>query len=288
MPLPKITPQQQAILRLIYRYRFLNRIQIQAMLGHKDYKRINIWLADLRSKAYITWIYSTNFLEKSKPAVYFIGLNGIRYLKTTTDYPESEFRNRYRDSARSQTFIDQSIMLGDMVLLLERYAADRLSSGLSYRYAVKADYLSPKSPYNFLNDTGLIDPDFALVRMKRDGQATTALTFLLEIIEPALPRYRFRKRVKNYIEYLTNGDWPADCRMGEQNPVPLFVCPTMAELVYAKRMTRKLLAAVYADDIQLSFTTIDRFQKEGITGSIWQAVVPPSGDNDTEDDDEDE
>ena len=71
--LAKITKKQQAILKLLYRFRFLNRIQIQALLGHKDPKTVNLWLRDLRAKGYLEWIYSTHFAEKTKPAVYYLG-----------------------------------------------------------------------------------------------------------------------------------------------------------------------------------------------------------------------
>lgn len=75
--LPKLTKRQQAILKLLYRFRFLNRIQIQAFLGHKDPKTINLWLRDLRAKGYVEWIYSTHFAEKTKPAIYYLTLNGV-------------------------------------------------------------------------------------------------------------------------------------------------------------------------------------------------------------------
>jgi len=80
---PKITPKQQEILQRLYRYRFLNRIQIQQMMGHRDYKTINLWLKDLTQKQYVERIYSTHFLEKTKPAIYYLGINGIRFLEAT-------------------------------------------------------------------------------------------------------------------------------------------------------------------------------------------------------------
>ena len=55
--LSKLTNKQKEILKLIYQYRFLNRIQIQALMGHKDYKTINVWLKDLRQNGYVEWIY---------------------------------------------------------------------------------------------------------------------------------------------------------------------------------------------------------------------------------------
>src|SRR5674476_145319 len=99
MKLPKTTTRQQAILSLLYKYRFLNRIQIQSLMGHKDYKTINVWLKDLRTNHYVEWIYSTDFVEKTKPAIYYLGLNGIRLLATTERYPIEELRKRYRESS---------------------------------------------------------------------------------------------------------------------------------------------------------------------------------------------
>ena len=42
--LPYISEKQKEILKLIHKFRFLNRIQIQTIMKHKDYKRINVWL----------------------------------------------------------------------------------------------------------------------------------------------------------------------------------------------------------------------------------------------------
>lgn len=79
--LPKITKKEQEIIRLLYRFRFLNRVQIQALLGHKDYKTINMWLRDLREKQYVDRIYSTHYAERTKPAIYYLSVNGIRHLR---------------------------------------------------------------------------------------------------------------------------------------------------------------------------------------------------------------
>jgi len=57
MKLAPITTKQQDILKHLYRYRFLNRIQIQALMGHKNNRRIAEWLKDLRDEQYLEWIY---------------------------------------------------------------------------------------------------------------------------------------------------------------------------------------------------------------------------------------
>src|SRR6266496_3334797 len=95
-PLPPITPKQQAILKLIYKHRFLNRIHIQRLLNHKDKRRIISWLKDLRDKQYVDWHYNaTGFITKSQPGIYYLGLNGIRYLRSLNEHPSQELRKRY-------------------------------------------------------------------------------------------------------------------------------------------------------------------------------------------------
>ena len=70
MTIPYITPKQQEIPKLIYKFRFLNRIQIQTLLNHKDKRRINSWLKDLSEKEYRKWHYSKTFGENTKHTIY--------------------------------------------------------------------------------------------------------------------------------------------------------------------------------------------------------------------------
>src|SRR5258708_20997867 len=87
MPLPHITQQQQRILILLYRFRFLNRLHIQKFLHHKDKKTINVWLKDLKEKEYICRIYDDEtFGENTKLAVYYIDIQGISFLKTQSTF----------------------------------------------------------------------------------------------------------------------------------------------------------------------------------------------------------
>ncbi len=120
MNLPKLTIKKREILKLVYKHGFLNRIQIQALMHHKDYKTINVWLKDLRENHYVEWIYSTDFIGKTKPAIYYLGLNGIRYLKTLDAHAPEALRKRYRESSRSQTFIDRCLLLADCCITLEQ------------------------------------------------------------------------------------------------------------------------------------------------------------------------
>jgi hypothetical protein len=298
--LPRLTKKQQVILKLLYRYRFLNRIQIQALMGHKDPKTINLWLRDLRAKGYVEWIYSTHFAEKTKPAVYYLSLNSVRHLRTLTRtgkdedgkaivlpvYPPEELRKRYKESTRSQTYIDHCILIAECCIALEREntkneVKDDRKSKLRFYYQAEADYLLDRSYYHFILESGLIQPSlvFCKDRLDEDGKEETTLeSYILEVFDPTLPRYRMKKRLGDYIKYLDDesGEWQERTNT-EKLPVVLFVCPRTTDLIYAKRRTRKLIADSWEwkdeDEARprIAFTTTDKLKASGVfDGEIWE------------------
>jgi len=287
--LPKITKKQQEILKLLYSFRFLSRIQIQAFLGHKDPKTINLWLRDMRGKGYIEWIYSTHFAEKTKPAIYYLGLNGVRYLRTLTrknqdgdvlpTYPPEELRKRYKEPTRSQTYIDRCILIADCCIALEREDNENETRGkkLCYYYQTEAAYSLDYSYYHFILDSELIRPSLVFCQDKIGKEETTLESYILEIFDPTLPRYRMKKRLGDYVKYLDDGDEWQDRTDTEQLPVVLYVCPRMSDLIYAKRRTRKLIADAWEwedDDVErprVRFTTVEKLKEHGmLSKEIWE------------------
>ncbi|MGF7229035.1 MAG: replication-relaxation family protein [Candidatus Saccharibacteria bacterium] len=295
--LPKLTKKQQEILKLLYRFRFLNRIQIQAFLGHKDPKTINLWLRDLRAKGYVEWIYSTHFAEKTKPAIYYLSLNGVRYLRTLTrtvededketaivpTYPPEELRKRYKEPTRSQTYVDRCILVAECCIALERADTKNETEGKKVRhyYQTEADCLLERSYYHFILESELIQPSlvFCKDRLNDEGKEETTLkSYILEVFDPTLPRYRMKKRLSDYVKYLDDEDitWKEQTNT-EKLPIILFVCPRTTDLIYAKRRTRKLIADAWEwkDEDEkrprIGFTTVEKLKRFGVfEGEIWE------------------
>ena len=257
MKLQSITTKQKEILKLIYQYRYLDRIQIQKALNHKDKRRILAWLKDLREKQYIEWIYSTDFVEKTKPAIYYLGINGIRYLKSLDEYPIEEVRKRYKDNNRSRTFVDSSLVIADCGLALN-------AVGSSYEFITEADYIDPDHDYYFLAEHDILRPSLFIQKHTKTGDNN----YLLEIFDATLPRYRMRRRLKAYVTYLDDGEWEGD----DPAPIILLVCPSVTELIYAKRATKKLVEDTDDEEgeLRLRFTTTEILKREGVTAKIWE------------------
>ena len=278
MNLPKITKKQQEIVKLLYSHRFLSRIQIQALLGHKDYKTINLWLRDLRTKQYVGWIYSTHYAERTKPAIYYLGINGIRYLTSlaSDDYPVTELRKRYKEVTRSQSYIDRCLLLADCCITLERAHMPKTGTRPEswYFYETLDTYVSD-GYYHFITDEERIRPHLCFAKVVDDGadEPRTKQSFLLEVFDTNLPRYRIKKKLDNYLKYLNEVDWQGETD-GDPQPALLFVCPRTTDLIYAKRRMRGLLANDYEYDEEnrpeVWFITAEKLRETGVLGEAWE------------------
>lgn len=279
MKLPKLTTKQQEILELLYQYRFLNRIQIQSLMGHKDKKTINMWLRDLKSKQYIDWIYDPDhFARKTIPAIYYVAINGVRYLKTvqatdgTAWYPFDDVRKRYKEATRSQSYIDHCMLIADCCISLKVKTATN-TSDLAYSFVTIADYGHPYSDYHFLYDSELAQPDLCFLKQVRKQDEIVKTSYLLEIFDATLPRYRIKKRLGNYVEFIDQGEWESET--GDANPpIILLACQKTSDLIYAKRRTKGLLAEQWdysdKDRPQIRFATVAQLKAYGVTGKIWE------------------
>jgi hypothetical protein len=262
MTLPKITNQQQAILRLLYTHRFLDRTHIQALLKHKDKRRIIAWLKDLREKQYVAWIYNPDdFTLKTKPAIYYLGLNGVRCLRQLNAYPKAELNKRYKDASRSQAYISRSLLVAECCITLNA----QTTKNTHYSYITEADYIDPQSDRHFLNE---LRPNLCFT--KQDG--LSQINYLLEVFDATTPRYMVKKRLKDYVEFLDDGEW--EHKTGESEPpIVLVACPTTADLIYCKRRTRKLLEDLSIDGhIHIRFATVEKLKLQGVTGIIWEEI----------------
>jgi len=255
---PKLTPRQQQILHLIYRYRFITRPQLQALFEHKDKKQIGLWLKQLREQEYIGWIYSDHFTEKTKPAIYYLDTPGIGFLRTVGNMPPGQLRTRYRDKARSDSFVARCLLIADC-------CADLMMQSLvdtTHPSHVEADYRDPESKYHFLAKLG---PHLVFTKTKDNSTQP----YLLSVIDSTLPRYRVRKLLKNYVEFLDSGEWTDE--IDGPSPIALFICPTKADMIYVKRRTRKLLEDIMSEgEIHIRFAVANQIKVHGVTGKIWE------------------
>jgi hypothetical protein len=250
-----ITHKQLEILKLIYRFRFLNRTQIQTLLNHKDAKRINTWLKDLTVKNVLGRNYSTKLKENTKPAIYYLATKSRKILLEQENTNEKILRRAYRDKNASEKLTNHCLFLVDIYLLLCKQS---LENHQELHFFTKTDlaehyYL----PYN--------RPD-AYIALKDRNRIKR---YFLEIIDEGTPRFMLRKKILQYIEYFDEGTWHD--RTLYDNPPLLIICHNQNIYDFLFKYITQVLEEE-TSDLQFFLSLKSEIQTVGITPTTWHSV----------------
>lgn len=261
MTLPPITDNQQQILTLLYTYRFLTRPQLHRFIGHSDIRSLHRWLFDLQRKKYIERQFDTDLVGRTRPATYYLGRNGIRWLRMQGKYPESELIKRYREPTRTQAYIETNRLVAQLGATMAEVEA--AAGNERYFWAPPTDYNTWGSAYESL--IGL-KPSLVFIRHTFSDSGHREAPYLLEIVRRSASPLYIRQRLTAYLRYLSADDWDGSFQV---SPTVLFVCPDRLSLKAAKRQTRRLLGDE-THAIPIRFTTIDTLAGAGIRSPIWE------------------
>ncbi len=247
-----ITKRQGEIISLLFRYRFLNRIQIQRFLRHKDEAGINRWLKDLSKKEYIK-----PSCKNTQPAVYHLAKAGIRYLKEHKNISVKTVQKYYRENERSVSFINSCLLLADICLDL----TNRDSRKVRFEVSVKSEYDNHPS--------GELLKDLSPTAYIRQTTKNQTKDYFLEILYN-VPKERLRQRVRKYLSFYQWSDWEAETET--DFPTILIICPSNDVLTYVKRYFKTRLALLDEPELAIHLTTEAKARQFGLTGDIWKRI----------------
>lgn len=246
MTLPSITNKQKEIILFIYRFRFLNRIQIQKLLKNKDHRNINSWLKDLNEKNYITRIYEKSNQKNTIPAKYFLSVNGIKYLKSI-GIDSSLLRKFSQEKRRSDNFIEKSIFIAGIYLKL---LSLNLMQNDSFKFYSQSDF--PKD--------GVIRellPDFAYVyEVNKKLQH-----FVGEIFGDNMKPYQVLGRIKKYLEYFEDDEDPANI---------IFICNRDSTVNSIERYIYRYIRDNEYLNANIYTATIDQIEETGMEITLFK------------------
>ncbi len=274
---PEITEKQEEIISLVFKFRFINRKQIQKILRHKDSHRINAWLKDLVEKKFLGRIYSKKLLENTKPAIYYLQNNGVLWAKYNElgegeyfdDVASKGIKKYYADKTASQLFIDHSVALCDLYLQFKDLEEDKWD----YQIETKSDLSK-----NFLRDEDYNErrpyfPDLFIERMTPDWDRS--ITAFVDLFPPHIPRYALEYKVKQYIEMCDDKSWKHFIG-GIDNRVPdfLFILPNQGKLNKLAKYIQETLDRSYdVEDLRFMLTTYKKAMEQGVADKkIWKVI----------------
>lgn len=188
-------PKLVEVLYLLYRFRFLNRVHIQSLLNHKHHSRITTWMKELTDKGYIKQYYDKRFA--GVPAVYSLGVEGRKYIKTHPDAFKNVITNLldrvWREKSFSLVFREHCLFIVDIYLSL---------LALTQKTKAKLSFLTQTDIYG-TKYLILPNPDayFAITEAKGSIKR-----YFLDIFNDIPPK-AMRKRLRQYFNYYESSYW---------------------------------------------------------------------------------
>ena len=216
MTLPNLTQKQKDIVDTVFLHRFINRAQLQKVFTHKDSKRINVWLKDLVEKNYLGRIYSKKFFENTKPAIYYLSLNGIRYIRQEKIPKRLRknnpvLRNLYFEKKKSETFINHNLYISELYANLAKdnfyivkdedfkFKFYTFSFTTRQRLLLKNGFKDHKE---IIPDVYLRIPDvLSKTKPKKGSKTNDNKSYFLNLFDYHVPQYALKHRVDQIIEF---------------------------------------------------------------------------------------
>ena len=284
--LPTITNKQKEILILIYRFRFINRKQLQRYLKHKDAKRINTWLKDLVEKKYLGRIYSHKLLENTKPAIYYLNNNGIIWIRYRMgeDYgviseqlDMKYIKKFYQDKKASEIFINHCVTVFELFLQMKE--AD-IEDKVEYSIETKTERWITKQLHKYedkdFDELKEYIPDLFVEKLTNLlSDDIDSSTYFIELFDPHMPRYAIKYRVSQYIKLKESEDWDDYSGLDSKFPQVLLIFSHQQKINLLSKDISEILERSYASDgLTILVTTYKKAMTLGIANGsqIWRQI----------------
>lgn len=255
MILPKITQKQKLILLLLYKFRFLTTTQLQKILKHKNPKRTQSWLKDLKEKKYIARIYSRDSrANNTKPAIYYLSSRARHILKTNDDCTLAQLEKIYKEGKRTLRFMEECMTIADIYIsfLFQKKPTEELKFFTESNLA-EFDYFPTPLPKAYI-----------VIKIQEITQR-----YFLDYFDELTPPSVWDARTKLYLSYADSNDW--EDRTNSSLPSVIFVCPTEKIKRRLHYYTKSLLEKTF-DDVQIFLKTTTEINNYKNTNTVWQKV----------------
>ncbi len=252
----KVKPNQHNILKHLLKYRFLNRIQIQTLLHHKNHKPILTWLNELVTNGYLKQDYDKKIA--STPTVYFLGLESRKYFKNHTDFKNLNLGilNRiWREEKLSQTFRDHCQFVADIYLSLLKLTA-RTKAKLHF---------STKTDLYGMDYMILPSPDAYFAIEETNGAIKRYFLDIFDDVPPGV----MRNRVRQYFYYYNKDYWQD--HTDKPFPAIILVCPNDRLKNHLTYYIQKKLEQ--ESELNFYLTTWNSIKAKGLVKEVLLKVV---------------
>jgi len=255
----KLNDQQIEVLELLYRFRFGSNSLFAEYFGKKDrsfvFKRLKILL----EQGYIGKRFDSSYRIQGKPAAYYLlpaGARVLQGLRTPEKAKEIKVKAIYNDKNVKDGFVAHCLSVFVIHNWLKALYGDKQKLFSKSGLAVYGYFPRPLPDAYISLKTGAEGKD----KPKR---------YLLDIFEDDIPFFILIRRIKKYIYFSKNNDWP------KKDSLPAILMLTESprrQKQLARRIAKELREAeLDEDNILFATSTLEAVTKAKTNqDKIWQ------------------
>ena len=260
-----INRQQLLILYRLYNFRFINTLQVQRLIHKKQIQQAQQRLNLLVSRGWVGKNFSKRDRLTGKYASYYLLPKGIKALRQYKSKLGFDFElnpkivhNIYKDKTASSRFINHCIGLGDINCSLKRL------HGSNLEYFPKNDLID----HDYFPDPR---PD-AYLRIGADTKSIEERSeHFLEYCEEIVPFFVYRKRIKQYVEYVYDELWEE--ATSRKSPTIRLVAETPVLQRRLQRFIKQYLNHYYMTAHAKFLITNIELLKTTTDSAVWTQMV---------------
>jgi hypothetical protein len=248
-----LTTKEQAVIELIYRFRFLDSSQVQLLLGHKSRSRVKVWLARLSNDGYLQRHYQRTWGKNRNPTIYFLDKKGASFISNNFRVTNPHIKHLQYEERISLVTANHFLSCANFYLKLRSFSR---SEGHKLEYYTETDIyrslhhkLLKPSAY-FLHQTG----------------GETRSYFLIADLETA-SRSTIRKKISRYLNYYQNGYWKNDFN---EFPKVLIVCLTEKRKQETSLDINYQLKSHPGTETSFKVSTFNSIEEKGVGEEVFQ------------------
>lgn len=254
-----LNDEQVKVLGYLYAYRFGTASLLASRLGRTNIKLVQKKLKIVEDQSLIAKHYSKTYKLQGRPAEYYLLPKGARMLKAKHPddgtITEQGIKSLYRNKTTSSDFMLHCLnVFRASNRLHDLHPGNLMLFTQSHLHAY--GYFPAWKPGLFLSLKGK-------TKDKAPGR------FFLDIFDGTKPFFVSVRKIRNYITYSEEGNWPTD---DADFPVVLAICESQRTEIKLRRQIRKALDESY-EEITFATTTMEQFfDPDNKRGKVWRTV----------------
>ncbi len=243
----KLTNQQQRVLRLLFKFRFVSAGLLALVMGIRRVSGYEV-LENLVAKGLVTKVYENDYRIRGKPAYYYLSKSGVTTVRKIMDVKESVVHALYKNEEASDEFIEHCLKLTGLYSAIMSSLPD--GSDIFTRTEINRFNQFPKNR-----------PDLYI----RTSDGHEAIVILVD----DKPHYIVRKRLDEIITHSEDEGWEGDylriCFVVKDNAAK-------NSFLYT---THKKLEGMGFDDNEIHILAASLEATKGESRFIWSDAMAP-------------